>query len=354
MDTVTVGLDLGDRYSRYCTIDGEGKLLDEGRVRTEVDALRTCFEREPARVVLEVGTHSPWVSRAIQELGHEVIVANPRRLRFIWNESIKTDRKDAERLARVGRMDPVLLQPIQHRGKKAQMDLALLRSRDALVRTRSSLVAHVRGSVKSAGHRIPTCSTPAFANRATEHVPEVLRPALDPVVETIAMLTQQIRAYDRQIEQLCQDRYPETERLRGPKGVGALTALAFVLVVEDPARFNTSRAVGPYLGLRPKQRQSGASDPQLGITKAGDVMLRRLLVGSAHYILGPFGPDCELRRWGLQLVERGGCNAKSRAAVAVARKLAVLLHRLWVSGDKYEPFRNHPRRRLSLVAPSTS
>jgi len=285
MDRVTVGLDLGDRYSRYCAIDEAGKLVGEGRVRTEVDALRGCFSGEPARVVLEVGTHSPWVSRTLEELGHEVIVANPRRLRFIWNESVKTDRKDAEQLARVGRMDPELLQPIQHRGQEAQMDLAILRS----------------------------------------------------------------RAYDRQIEQLCKDRYPETERLRGPKGVGALTALAFVLVVEDPSRFNTSRAVGPYLGLRPKRRQSGESDPQLGITKAGDVMLRRLLVGSAHYILGPFGPDCELRRWGLELAARGGCNAKNRAAVAVARKLAVLLHRLWVSGQEYEPFHHHPPRRLSAV-----
>ena len=229
------------------------------------------------------------------------------------------------------------------------MDLALLRSRDALVRTRSSLVSHVRGSVKAAGYRIPRCSTPAFAKRAADHVPQVLQPALDPVLAMIAVLTRQIRAYDRRIEQLCQDRYPETERLRGPKGVGALTALAYVLVLEDPSRFNTSRAVGPYLGLRPKRRQTGDSDPQLGITKAGDVMLRRLLVGSAHYILGPFGPDCELRHWGLELAARGGRNPKSRAAVAVARKLAVLLHRLWVSGHEYEPFHHHPRRRLSLV-----
>ncbi len=172
----------------------------------------------------------------------------------------------------------------------------------------------------------------------------MLKPALDPVLETIAGLTRQIRAYDWQIEKLCRERYPETERLRGPRGVGALTALAFVLIVEDPYRFNTSRAVGPYLGLRPRQRQSGESDLQLGITKAGDVMLRRLLVGSAQYILGPFGPDCELRHWGLQLAARGGRNAKRRAAVAVARKLAVLLHRLWVTGEEYEPF--HSQRSL--------
>ena len=294
MGTVTVGLDLGDRYSRFCVVDAEGKTVEEGRVRTEVGAMRGRFQGAAARVVLEVGTHSPWVSRQLEELGHEVIVANPRRLRFIWGECNKTDRQDAEQLARVGRMDPTLLRPIRHRGRDAQMSMAVLWSRDALVRTRSSLVSHVRGSVKAAGHRLPKCTTPAFARRAIEQIPDALRPALTPVLETIAGLTRRIRIYDRRIEAMCQQRYPETERLRQPKGVGALTALAFVLVVEDPSRFNTSRAVGPYVGLRPKQRQTGESDPQLGITKAGAVMLRRLLVQSAQYILGPFGADCEL------------------------------------------------------------
>lgn len=350
MHRVTVGLDLGDRYSRYCAIDGAGKIVDEGRVRTEEDAVRAWFSREPARVVLEVGTHSPWVSRTLEGLGHEVIVANPRRLRFIWSETDKTDRKDAEQLARVGRMDPTLLRPIKHRGREAQMDLAVLRSRDALVRTRRSLIVHARGSVKAAGARLPKCSTPAFAKRVAEHIPEELAAALLPVLEMIAALTQRIRSYERRIEQMCQQRYPQTARLRGPKGVGALTALAFVLVVEEPGRFRTSRAVGPYLGLRPKRRQTGEADPQLGITKAGDMMLRRLLVGSAHYILGPFGPDCELRRWGLALAAKGGGNAKKRAVVAVARKLAVLLHRLWVSGEPYDPFYNRRGRRAPASA----
>lgn len=350
MQRVTVGLDLGDRYSRYCRLNDAGKVVDEGRVGTEVGALRACFNGEAARVVLEVGTHSPWVSRLLKELGHEVIVANPRRLRFIWGESVKNDRKDAEQLARVGRMDPELLRPIQHRGEEAQMDLAVLRSRDALVKVRSSLISHVRGSVKTAGHRLPKCSTPAFAKRAAGHIPEALRPALAPVLEMIGALTRQIRGYERRIEQLCRNRYPETERLRQPKGVGPMTALTYVLVLEDPGRFATSRAVASYVGLRPKQRQTGKSDPQLGITKAGDVMLRRLLVGSAHYILGPFGPDCELRRWGLALAARGGSNAKKRAAVAVARKLAVLLHRLWVSEQDYQPFYNRRREQRPVLA----
>ena len=181
--------------------------------------------------------------------------------------------------------------------------------------------------------------TPAFARTAPEHIPERLKGALEPVLETIAMLTGNIQQYERQIARLCQKRYPETQQLQQVAGVGALTALAYVLTLEEPERFNSSRAVGPYLGLRPKKRQSGDKDPALRITKAGDKMLRRLLVGSAHYILGPFGPDTELRRWGLKLAGRGGPHGNKKAAVAVARKLAVVLHRLWLSGDEYEPLR---------------
>jgi transposase len=338
MESVTIGVDLGDRHSRYCVVDEAARVVEEGRVRTTPEGMRRRFREQPsARVVMEVGTHSPWASRLLQELGHEVVVANPRRLKFIHGETNKSDRADAEQLARVGRMDPTLLRPIQHRGAQAQGDLAVVRSRDALVRARAQLVTHARGSVKAVGARLPACSTAAFARKVLPQVPQELRPALNPVLEAIEVMTRQIRAYERQIEALCA-RYPATERLRQVKGVGALTALAYVLVIEDPERFRTSRAVGPYLGLRPKQRQTGESDPQLGISKAGDAMLRRLLVGSGHYILGPFGPDCELREWGLSLAARGGSNAKKRAAVAVARKLAVLLHHLWVSGQDYDPW----------------
>lgn len=339
MESVTIGVDLGDRHSRYCVVDEAARVVEEGRVRTTPEGLRRRFEQQPAaRLVMEVGTHSPWASRLLEELGHEVIVANPRRLKFIHGETNKSDRADAEQLARVGRMDPTLLRPIQHRGAQTQGDLAILRSRDALVRARAQLVMHVRGSVKAVGARLPACSTAAFARKALPHVPQELQAALSPALETIETLTRQIKAYERQIEMLCTQRYPITERLRQPAGVGIITALTYVLVIEDPDRFATSRAVGPYLGLRPKKRQTGESDPQLGITKAGDKMLRRLLVGSAHYILGPFGPDCELREWGLSLAARGGAGAKKRAAVAVARKLAVLLHRLWVSGQDYDPW----------------
>jgi len=338
--SITVGLDLGDRSSHCCVVDAAGSVVETGRVRTTPEALRRLFgAHPPGRVVVEVGTHSPWVSRLLAACGHEVLVANPRKLRLIYASGTKTDRLDAEALARVGRLDPQLLAPIQHRGIAAQTDLALLRSRDCLVRARTQLINHVRGTVKAQGSRLPSSSAPAFPQKVAAYLPEPLRLPLQPLLATIDHLTREIRAADARIEQVAAERYPETARLRHVAGIGPITSLCFVLTLEDPTRFPTSRAVGAYLGLRPKQRDSGARAPQLRISKCGDVMVRRLLVSAAQYIVGPLGPDCDLQRWGRTLAARGGKNAKKRAVVAVARKLACLLHCLWLHGTPYEPFR---------------
>lgn len=337
---MTIGMDLGDRFTHVCVIDEEGAVAERRRVLTRPTSVRRLLAGyPPSRVVLEVGAHSPWVSRLVSELGHEVVVANPRRLAVIYANESKNDVVDAEALARVGRLDAKLLRPIQHRSAASQADRTLLRSRAVLVRSRTALVAHVRSSVKSTGARLPRCSAASFGRRMGGEIPEELREALAPLLELIQGLTQRIRAYERAIKRRCETSHRETRQLTQVTGVGDLTALAFVLCLEDPRRFPKSRVVGAYLGLRPRQRQSGERDPQLGITKAGDVELRRLLVGSAHYILGPFGPDTDLRRFGLRLIARGGAGAKQRAVVAVARKLAVLLHRLWITGEVYEPLR---------------
>jgi transposase len=336
-----VGVDLGDRFSRYCVLDQKGQVLEEDSVATTGRAFRKLFgDRPAARVVIEVGTHSPWVQRLLQELGHETITANPRYVRLIYSSGSKNDQLDAERLARLARVDPKLLHPIQHRGGTAQADRALLRSRNALVECRTKLINHTRGIVKSMGGRLPSCSS-YFHKRVRQDLPAELKPALTPVLDAIGALNLKIQRLETRIERLASNRYPETGLLRQVSGIGPLTALSYVLTVEDPERFKSSRAVGPYLGLRPRQDQSGNLDPELRITKAGDSDLRRLLVGSAHYILGPFGPDTDLRRWGLALAARGKKNAKKRAVVAIARKLAVLLHRLWVTAEVYEPLRTN-------------
>jgi transposase len=343
---MTAGLDLGDRYSYLCLIDTQsGEVVEEGRLRTTPEALRRRFASEPSvRIAMETGTHSPWVSRLLEECGHEVLVANARKLRLIYANKRKTDEIDAENLARLARLDPKLLYPVRHRGEDSQAHLALIRSRQALIECRTQLVNHVRGAVKSFGARLPKCPARSFHNKAPEHIPEALRPALEPVLEQIASLTERIREYDRLLVAISKDHYPETELLRQVEGIGPLTALTFVLTLEDPYRFERSRSVGAYLGLVPATQRSGERDPQRRISKEGDQMLRKLLVGSAHYILGPFGHDSDLRRHGQKIASRGAKNSKKRAAVAVARKLCVLLHRLWVSGEVYEPLYNAHRR----------
>ena len=343
---MTAGLVLGDKYSYLCLIDSQsGEVMEEGRLRTSPEAFRRRFASEQhLRIAIEAGTHSPWASRVLEECGHEVLVANARKLRLIYANKRKTDEVDAENLARLARVDPKLLYPLKHRGEESQAHMAIIRSRQALVDCRTQLVNHVRGAVKSFGARLPKCPARSFHKRAPEHIPEALLPALGPIVEQIGSLTERIRQYDRQLETISKERYPETELLRQVEGIGPLTALTFVLTLEDPYRFEKSRSVGAYLGLVPARDQSGDRDPQKRISKEGDEMLRKLLVSSAHYILGPFGSDSDLRRHGEKIASRGGKNAKKRAAVAVARKLCVLVHRLWVSGEVYDPLYNTHRR----------
>lgn len=347
-----VGLDLGDRYSQFCTLNRQGEVIKRGRVVTTATAMQKEFQREPARIVMEAGTHSPWASRLLAKLGHEVLVANPRKLRMIYQSDSKNDRADAETLARVARLDARLLGPIRHRTEEAQVDLGIIRSRDALIKARTQLINHVRGVMKSVGRRLVKSSTPSFHKKVAGAIPKLLEGALAPIVEIVEKLSEQIKYYERQIERLSREKYPETELLTQVNGIGHLTALTYVLTLEDPERFSQSRAVGSFLGLRPRQADSGKQEPQLRITKAGDPLLRRLLVNSAQYLLGHFGQDCDLRRWGLELAKRGGKSAKKRAAVAVARKLAVLLHRLWSQAEVYDPF--YHSHSQAPVAPSVS
>jgi len=336
---VTIGLDLGDRKSKYCVFDGEG-YLKESDVVTESDAMKATFgAMKPCRIALEVGTHSLWVSALLKGLGHEVIVANAREVRAISKSKKKNDKLDARKLARLAHADPQLLSPIQHRSMKAQMDLLKVRARAGLVEARTGLVNMVRGLVKSHGQRIQKCDTDSMSAELLRGLDEGLIEALKPAMRVIEKLTEQIEQYDKQVEELAK-KYPETQLLRQVSGVGPLISTAYVLTLEDPERFTKSRHVGGYLGLTPAQRDSGDSQPQLRITKEGDCYVRTLLVQGAQYILGPHGPDSDLRRWGLKLVGGGSKREKRRAVVAVARKLAILLHRLWKTGEIYEPLRN--------------
>ena len=338
-NSLTVGLDLGDRRHHACVLDEAGEIVAEEAIANTREVVTAFSARYPgATFVMETGTHSPWVSRLLAALGHPVLVANARKLRAISQSQTKSDREDAQMLARLGRADPKLLSPVRHRREETQRALVRLKVREALVRSRVNLVNSVRFLLKSLGVFI---SSSIKAMAFTRKVRVQLAPAdaalVEPLLAAIDTLNAQVKALDAELETLARECHPVTERLRQIPGVGPITALCFVLTLEDPKHFACARAAGPYLGLVPRRDQSGQTDKQLGITKAGHVQLRCLLVNCAHYILGPFGPPCALRAAGERIAARGGKSAKKRAVIAVARKLAVTLLALWKTGADYKP-----------------
>lgn len=336
--TRVVGLDLGDRHSHYCMLTITGEEVETGRIQTTRAAMEKHFAGEPRmRIALEAGTHSPWVSRLLKSFGHQVIVANPRKIPTLTKSESKNDRNDAEQLARMAAFDPKLLHPIEHRSPERQQDLNLIHTRSVLVRARTMLINSARGLVKSAGQRLPKCSSEAFPQKAPAAVPPALKAACTPLLQQITQMNQTIALMDTQIDQL-EKKYPEITLLRTAPGVGPVVAACYVLTLDNPQAMETNRQAGAFLGLRPAQQQSGDSNPQRGITRTGNVYLRSLLVQSAQYILRRVGTDSELRRWGLKLAASGGKRGKKRAVVAVARKLAVVLLSMWRNHKKFEPF----------------
>lgn len=340
MPAQTVGVDLSDETATFVTLAADGSIHAEGSFLMTTAGVGAFFEQlPPSRVVLEASTQTNWVARCGQALGHEMIVANPRRVHLISKSTRKTDRNDAHTLARLGRVDPKLLHPVWLRSEKNLATRAALKARGQLVRTRARLITLARSECKVQGVRLPTSATSAFAKTAPGRIPAILRDSLGPIFDVLRNLTEQIGRYDKLIQKLCEEEFPETGVLQQVSGVGPLVSLAFVLSIGDPRRFSDSRQVGAYLGLVPRVYQSGQSDPDLRISKEGDRDLRTLLVNSATHILRRSAPDTALKRSGRRIANRGNPRDKARARIAVARKLAVLLHRLLLTSERYEPLR---------------
>ena len=340
----TIGIDLGDMKHAVCVLDHDGEILKQRTIVNTKEALQRVSRNYPgARIAMEVGSHSPWISRYFTLLGHEVLVANPRKMRAIYTNDRKSDEVDAMMIARIARMDPKLLYPITHNSEQHQRDLLQVKLRDNLVRQRVDIISSIRFTLKSLGIRLPSPKTSCFAKQA-RLVLEVqdtdLLAMIEPSLHVIDLITKNVRELDRKIETLCRECYPVTQKFQQITGIGPITALSFALTIDDPERFAKPRDVGAYLGLVPKRDQSGKTDKQLRISKAGDKYLRKLLVSAAQYIPGPFGPDCDLRRHGLALASRGGRAAKKKAAIAIARKLSVLMLAMWKQeGRNYEPLK---------------
>ena len=334
----TIGVDLGDKMSRYAILNEQGEVIEEASFRNTTESIAKHFTKQaPSRVAMEVGTQSAWIAREFQKLGHEVIVANSRELKWITSSDTKNDRNDAVKLARLARADRNLLSEVEHRTAEQQADLAVIRARDALVKARTLLVNSARSLAKGFGLRLPSSITPTFGARALAGLAE--HSAWGD--EGIAGTDRRAGCEDSRLRSECQEvaaKYPVAVQLARVPSVGTLTAVTYVLTLGRRERFAHSRDAGSFLGLRPQQKQSGERDPHLGISKSGDKYLRKLLVQCAHQLLGHWGKDSALRQWGLSKGTTGA--GKKRAVIAVARKLAVLLHRLWTTGESFKPFPN--------------
>lgn len=347
-----IGVDLGDKKHHVCITDKDGNILSETTIPNSRPRLIQLAKDNPgALFAIEVGTHSPWISRLLKENGCSCLVANARKLRAIYTNERKCDKLDARMLAKLARVDPELLSPVEHGTENDQRHRLALTLRDTLVRQRVNLISSIRFSIKSLGLRLPACATSSFAHKCRDQIEDLtLLPVIEPSLKALDELTLRIRELEKQITRTAEDHYPQTNLLEQIPGVGTITSLSFVLAVGDPGRFEDPRDVAAYLGLVPRRDQSGSNDKQLPISKAGNREVRRLLVQCAQYILGNFGPDCDLRRHGLKLAERGGKAAKKKAITAIARKLAVLMLVLWQTNGSYEPLRNSTLQRGNKAA----
>src|SRR5580698_10630693 len=262
---LTIGLDLGDRWSFYCVLDEAGQIILEQKLPTTPEAMKQTFESIPRSLIaLETETHSPWVSRLLRELGHEVLVAHAQKVQLISKSNRKDDRHDARTLARLARIDPELLGPVRHRSAKAQIHLTVIRARAELVSARTALINAARGLAKSYGERLPKRGTQQAGRELAAALSTALREVLEPLLREVESLNERIGEYDQRLEQIAKEVYPEVALLKQVKGVETQIVLTYLLTIEDPHRFAKSRDVGCFLGLRPGSRNSGQSEPQRG------------------------------------------------------------------------------------------
>jgi len=328
------GIDLHAEYSQICILDEDGEVMETSRVRTSQKALERFFGRDRMRVAMEAGGTSPWVSRLLESLGHEVFVCSPRRVRLIAESTLKNDKVDAEVLARLVRLDPEFLKPIQHRSEEAQLLRGNLKVRSAMVEARTKWINTIRGLLRSFGYKVSGKAPQTFTERVDlMKLPDDLRAVIAPLLEQLDLLTGEIERRNEHLEEMVKD-LPEVAHLREIPGVGPVVATYFVLTTDNPDRFKNSRDVAAFFGLRPSMRESASTTHFGRITKEGDPEMRRLLVQSAQALLRTRA-DSQLKQWALALAERRG---KGKAVVALARKLAVLMHRLRVTGEVYQAF----------------
>lgn len=334
-----VGLDVSKKSIEIYILPGNGQDGKSCRINNEPEQIEQFCRnfKEPKNVLMamESGTDSPWMSELLVDLGFQVVVGNAKKLSLIWRNSDKSDRNDAELLARQARNDLKLFAPIQHQSSKLRAALVMIKMRECAVACRTKMINTVRGTLRSFGADTSDVTVDNFTAKIGRHIPKNLHSAMKEIVNEIRLLQLSIKDYDKKIARLCRE-YPDTRKVDQISGVGNQTALAFVLILGSTERFFSGGGVGKYFGLTPKRDQSGDVDKQLHITKEGNKLMRKLLVQAAQYVMG-LGPECDLRRFGERIASRGGKIAKRKAVVAVARKIAKLMFRLWKYDEVYDP-----------------
>ena len=341
---VTIGMDMGDRTHKAVVLGADGRETERREVANTEAEVGAFLGRHPgATLAIETGTHCRWVGALATRLGLRVLTANARKTEMIWKSSRKNDWRDAEMLAKVARTDASLLHPVKLRGAGDQRLMRLAKAREALVRCRTALVNQVRGFCKAEGVRLRKCSAESFASLKGD-LPAEVADAARHLFGALKEISAKIRAYDGALEAaLMRMRREDAELVMQIPGVGPVTAAVFLAAVGDVKEFGGKpRDAGPFLGLAPRQAQSGASDPQMRISKEGNAMARKLLVVAANHIMGPFGKDSDLRRHGMRIAERGGKSGRRRAKVAVARRLAVTMMAMLRDRAAYRPFADAP------------
>jgi len=336
---ITIGMDMGDKNHKAVALGGDGRESRREEVANTREAMAAFLGGFPgATLAIETGTHCRWVCALASGMGLKVLVANARKVALITRNSRKSDWNDAAMLADIAYAKPSLLRPVSLRGAADQRLMRLAKGRDALVRCRTAIVNQVRGFCKAEGVRLRACSPEAFPSLRGD-IPEEAADVSAHLLATIKFLNGKIKRYDRILEKaLGRLRGEDADIVTQIPGVGTVTAAVFLAAIGDAGSFGgDARAAGPFLGLVPKSGQSGDKDPQLRISKEGNSLARRTLVNSASHIMGPFGKDSDLRRHGMRIAARGGKNAKKRARVAVARRLAVTMLAMLRDRSDYRP-----------------
>ena len=349
----TIGVDVSDKTSKICVMTKDGgkrRVIVETTCPTTRGGFSECFSKFDRAwpVVFETGAHCRWMKAHFESMGFKAIVANPAEVKLITESNAKSDRSDARKLARIALADIELLKPVRLRDEKHQHMLRLHEARQLLMRFRSSMICQMRSFAKSCGFRLPDCATEWFHEIDKSKWTDDYEQTVWPVLHVIETVNQKIAAYDTMIEKLANTPVfkAQVERAKEVYGVGTVGATVVVAAIDgDPERFKHARDVGPYFGQVPKTFQSGQSDPQLGMTKAGNDLVRKVLTECAHVVMKSSAKDTDLKLKGLKIAARGGRIAKKKAIGAVARGLAVRIVALLKDPKReYVPLSEEGRR----------